>query len=346
MKTRSLKNYGSSVGVEAYDIDWRSPEEVSELGRLAASQCIVFVNEKIDTEQLYKTMIQWGDISHPLITEYVTQKKLNGSHWRELTVNLRYITNQVPELKSVALVSYVKGEKERPKGLFSNGELDWHSDQCAIDDGQRVIGLQSVSDTANSQTQFLCTHDAYETLSSDMRSMIKELVCRHRWYEGAMAPGLNRAQSMMLRYNMVPINGLETQLYSETASGLTGMKIPSHTFDGFVGMGREESFRLLEEIKNHVYQDQYVYTQDWQDGQIVFMDQEVTLHKRPTNVQDGDRRTMARSITYVNYLYPDSAKAARRKTFRVNGKTYTEEAFAELVNQDRRKLYESELEVA
>jgi hypothetical protein len=346
MKTRALKNYGSSIGVEAYDIDWGSAEEVIALGQLAASQCIVFVNERISTEQLYKTMINWGDISHPLITQYVTEKKLNGSHWRELTVNLRYITSQVPELKSVALVSYLKGDKDRPKGLFSNGELDWHSDQCAIDDGQRVIGLQSVSDTTNSQTQFLCTHDAFQEMTSEMQSIIKELVCCHRWYEGAMAPGLNRAQSMMLRYNMVPIDGLETKLYSETASGLVGMKIPSHTFNGFVGMTRSESDRLLDEIKRQVYQEKYVYTQDWQDGQIVFMDQEITLHKRPTNVQDGDQRIMARSITYVNKLFPNSIKAARRNTYRVNGQTYNEEQFAKLVDYDRRAQYEAELETA
>lgn len=346
MKTRPLKNYGASVGLEAYDIDWNNQEEILELGRLAASQCVLVVNEHISTEQLYRTMINWGDVSHPIITDYVSRKLLTGSHWRELTLNLRYITSEVPELKSVALVSYLKKEKDRPRGLFSNGELDWHSDQCAIDDGQRVIGLQSISDTANSQTQFLCTHDAYEALSSDMRSTIKELVCRHRWYEGLMAPGLNRAQSMMLRYNMVPIDGLETKLYSETASGLSGMKIPSHTFDGFVGMTREESFKLLDELKRLVYQDRYIHTQNWQDGQIVFMDQEITLHKRPTNVQDGDRRTMARSITYVNYLYPDSAHAQRRSSYRYKGEIYTEQEFVKIVDQDRRTQYEQELELA
>jgi hypothetical protein len=176
--------------------------------------------------------------------------------------------------------------------------------------------------------------------------MIKELVCQHRWYEGLMAPGLNRAQSMMLRYNMVPIDGLETNLYSETASGLSGMKIPSHTFDGFVGMSKDESQRLLNEIKSIVYNDRYVHTQDWQDGQIVFMDQEITLHKRPTNVKDGDRRTMARSITYVNYLYSDSDHSRRGSTYKYQGSVYTEEDFVKLVDQDRRTQYEQELEFA
>jgi hypothetical protein len=345
MKTRPLRDYGASVGIEAYDIDWQSTEEIKELGRLVSSQCIVFVDDKISTEQLYKTMINWGDISHPIVTDYISKKLLTGSHWRELALNLRYITSEFPDLKSVALVSYLKTDKDRPRGLFSNGELDWHSDQCSIDDGQRVIGLQSISDSANSQTQFLCTHDAYQSLSSDMQSMVKELICKHRWQEGVMAPGLNQSQSLMVRYNTVPIDGLETNLYSETASGLPGMKIPSHSFDGFVGMSMDESVKLLEEIKSVVYNDKYIYTQNWQDGQIVFMDQEITLHKRPTNVTDGNRRTMARSITYVNYLYPDSAHSQRRSVFRFQGSMYSEKDFIEMVDHDRHRLFEQEFEV-
>jgi alpha-ketoglutarate-dependent taurine dioxygenase len=346
MKIRPLRDYGASVGVEVYDIDWKCVEELEELGRLVASQCIVFIDEKITTEELYNTMINWGDISYPVITKYVTEKKLTGSHWRELTLNLRYITNQLPDLKSVALVSYLKDDRGRPKGLFSNGELDWHADQCAIDDGQRIIGLQSVSDSLNSQTQFLCTHDAFEKLSSSMKSTVKELVCKHKWQEGVMAPGLNASQSLMVRYNTVPIDGLETNLYSETASGLTGMKIPSHSFDGFVGMTKAESDKLLNELLKQIYREEYIYTQNWHDGQLIFMDQEITLHKRPTNVTDGDKRTMARSITYVNKLFPLSSRAQRTNTFKIDGKVYNEDEFAALVDKDRRRIYEKELEIA
>lgn len=340
MKTRALKNYDSSVGVEAYDIDWNSPEEILELGRLCASQCIVFVDKQISTQQLYETMIKWGTPSMALIHAFVVQKKLQGRHWREILLNLGYITDDIKDMAAaVSIVSYKKGEKDRPKGIFANGELDWHSDQCAFDDAPRVIGLQSVSDTVNSQTQFLCTHDAYESLSSDMRSMVKQLVCKHRWRDNVMAPGLNRTQTLIIHYNMVPIDGMETSLYSESATGLPGIKFPSHSFDGFAGMSREESDRIIKELHNTVYQDRWVYTQDWQDGQIVFMDQEITLHKRPTNVSDGDKRTMARAIAYLDHLYPNKAPA---KQVRYCGRTVDHDEFARLVDADRLSRFEQE----
>jgi hypothetical protein len=334
MKTRSLTNYGSSIGLEVYDIDWQSKEELIELGKLCASQCIVVVNEKIPTEKLYTTMLEWGDPSRALIHEYITEKKIEGRHWRELLVNLGYISNSVGNemYKAVSVVSYKKGPKGRPAGIFQNGELDWHSDQCAFDDGQRIIGLQSVSD------QFLCTHDAFESLSSDMKSMVKELIVKHKWVDHVMAPGLNPVQTLIIHYNMVPLDGMETQLYRETATGLSGMKIPSHSYDGFVGMTRRESDRIMEELKKIVYQEKYVYTQNWQDGQIVFMDQEITLHKRPTNVKDGDKRTMARVISYVNKIF-DSAQAQKAKQVRYNGNFYSLDDFAVLVDQDREKIF-------
>jgi len=342
MKTRALKNYGSGVGLEAYDIDFTNYDEVVELGNLVAKHCIVLVDQNIPTKTLFDTMTSWGDPARALIHNYIVEEKLSGRHWREIFLNLGYINKEVRQQDqdmstAVTMVSYKKDEKDRPKGIFSNGELDWHSDQCAYDDAPRIIGLQSISDASNSQTQFLCTHDAYESLSSDMKSMVRELVVKHIWREGVMAPGLNAAQSLILKYNMVPLEGMETNLYSESITGLPGIKFPSHTFGGFVGMTMLESQKIIDELKKLVYNDRYVYTQDWQDGQTVFMDQEITLHKRPTNVQDGDRRTMARVITYWNKLYPDVQPPT---TIRFKGQTLTHDDFARLVDQDRKRIFD------
>jgi hypothetical protein len=168
--------------------------------------------------------------------------------------------------------------------------------------------------------------------------MIKELVVKHRWVPGALAPGLSDpAQRLLARYNSVPLDGLETKLYTETATGLSGMKIPSHSFDGFVGMSDEESVKLLKELLKVVYQEKYVYTQDWQDGQIVFMDQEITLHKRPTNIMHGSKRTMARVITYLDKLYPHHAPWS---AVRFKGQELTHEEFARLIDDDRKITFD------
>jgi alpha-ketoglutarate-dependent taurine dioxygenase len=340
MKTRPLKNYDSSLGVEVYDIDLNSDSEILELGKLVADQCIVYIDQPVTTQRLYGIMNQWGEDSRALIHNYVLGKKLTGRHWREIMLNLGFLTRGLGDLAgAVSRVSYQLDEKGNPEGLFPQGELDWHADQISRDDSQRIIGLHSISGSANSQTQFLCTHDAFESFSSDMRSMIKELVCKHKWRTGeeGFCPGMNQKQERALRYNSLPMDGMETRLYAETVTGRSGIKLPHHSFDGFVGMGMEESNRVIQEIENKIYQDRYVYTQDWQDGQVVFMDQEITLHKRPTNLSHGNKRVMARVITYLNYLFPEKQPTT---TVRYKGEILTHDEFAALVDQERKQTFE------
>lgn len=342
MKTRALKNYSASVGCEAYDIDFNSDAEIIELGKLVAHHCVVYVNQKIPTERLYSVMNQWGDDSRALIQSYVLSKKLTGRHWREILINLGYLNRGLGDMAgAVTRVSYERDERGNPTGLFPQGELDWHSDQFSRDDAQRIIGLQSVSGSKNSQTQFLCTHDAFESLSSDMRSMIKELVVKHKWFKAedgswAVWPGMSKQQENALKYNAMPVDGMETMLYGETATGLSGVKLLHHSFDGFVGMSREESDKVMQEIKHAVFQDKYVYTQDWEDGEIVFMDQQITLHKRPTNLSHGNKRVMSRVITYLNKIYPDCQPTTH---VRYQGQMLTHDEFAAVVDNDRLQIF-------
>jgi uncharacterized protein (DUF488 family) len=138
---------------------------------------------------------------------------------------------------------------------------------------------------------------------------------------------------------MVSLDGMETRLYNETATGLSGIKLPTHSYDGFAGMSRAESDKIMQEIKKAIFKEKYVYTKDWDDGQVVFMDQEITLHARPTNVKHGDKRTMIRSITYLNKIFPNKQPT---DLVRWNGKYYNYLEFAKLVDADRLKYFNQE----
>jgi len=337
MKTRALKNYDSSVGVEAYDIDWNNIEETNELGKLCASQCIVFIDVEHNTsiERLARSMNHWGDPAGGFVNGLVGSGRLTGRHWRDYYSTIARTVVDLPKdmHKNVSRVTYRPDKNNKATGIFAVGELNWHCDSSSFDDIQRIIALASVEDTKNSQTQFLCTHDAYESLSSDMKSMVKELVVKHKWYMGVVAPGLSFDLQLIAMYNSVPVDGMETNLYTETVTGVSGMQIPTHSFDGFVGMSLDESKKILAELYKTTFQKKYIYTQDWKDGQVVLMDQKITLHKRPTNLTDGNRRLMNRIITYLNKLYPEYQPET---TVKLNGKVLSFDEFAVLVD-DRRK---------
>jgi alpha-ketoglutarate-dependent taurine dioxygenase len=342
MKKIPLLNYEASIGCQVTDIDLNSDEEIIELGKTIAENAIVLVDQNITTRRLFDIMMQWGDPSKALCHELVVEKKLSGKHWREIFLHLGYITKEIDDhdLRSaVSVISYRTDAKNKPKGMFTTGKLRWHSDQISAVDAPRVIGLQSVADSNNSQTEFLCTHDAFNSLSKDLKSQIKELKCLHKWNEGVCAPGVGPEQSKVLRLNMVPVDGLVTPLYSTLSSGVDGIHLPTHTFDKFVGMSREESDKLYNYLCKVIYNDKFVYTQNWADGQIVFMDQEITLHRRPTNVTSGSKRNMARVISYLNHIYPDDAPGQQ---FYLEDSKLTHEELMHLVDSRVRHEYEIE----
>lgn len=351
MKTRALKNYDASVGCEVYDIDLNSDEEIMELGRLCADQCIVFIDQGVDIPRLYDIMSQWGNDSRAMIHDYIVSRRLKGRHWREVYTQLGHMNNVFNDMLgedvsnkikgALSMITYKRNDKGYPLGAFPQGELDWHADQISRDDAQRMIGLMSYKNSKNSQTGFLCTYDAYESLSSDMKSMIKELVCKHKWRTGkdGFCDGMDQMQLRAVRLNSLPLDGMETNLYAETVTGRPGIKLPHHSFDGFVGMDRDESFRIIAEIEKAIYKDERMYFQDWEDGQIVFMDQQITLHCRPTNVTHGNERQMIRSIFYMDKIFPD---VARSNLIKFNGDTYTDDEFARLVDAKRLSDFERE----
>ncbi len=73
----------------------------------------------------------------------------------------------------------------------------------------------------------------------------------------------------------------------------------------------------------------------------MFMDQNITLHARPTNIVDSHTRTMTRMISYLDRLYPGEGPADH---VLFEGQKLDHEQFAALV--DAARLEESHRQAA
>jgi len=333
MEIVNLKNNAKQV----LGINLNDNSQCEQLGKICADECVVFVNDAVSEQRLWELLNSWGTPSRAILHNYIADKKLSGRHWRELLVSLGYLTNSIEDQKvGMSRVSFEKNEKGKPTGIFTNGELDWHSDQQSTHESQRIIGLMSLWGSQGSQTTFLCTNPAYELLSEEDRTMADELYSVWEW-DGSMCEDLIESQTEIVKYHMVPANGMECPLVDETATGKRGFKFPSHSFSHFRGMSKKDSLKFREHIWNKINRPEYIYTHNWKDGQIVFMDQNITLHARPTDVKDGDSRTMSRTISHVDKLFPESGKIKNYVLYK--GEKLSHDEFAEIVDKQRHDFY-------
>ncbi len=325
--------------VEVRDIDLMNDFECIELGRIVAEKSVALVRQTIPETRLHDIQILWGQPAYSIVDRYVGERRLTGRHWRSVVVNLTRTAQATPEIahkQALARVSFEKDKKGNPKGFFTNGELDWHCDQVAYNDSQTVVGLMSLWGSNNSRTSFLCTANAYSNLSAQDRSMVNELISVWAWDGGKMSKDLISGQKEILHYNMVPHTNMECPLLSETAAGVKGIKFPSHSFSHFRGMSKLESEKFKAHLWGILNRAENIYEHDWQDGEVIFMDQNITLHARPTNVKDGDTRTMARMISYMDRLYPDKGPV---DYVMCDGEKYDHDTFALMVDKERREEF-------
>jgi len=336
-----MKVIDLGTAVEIKDVDLYDDEQCREVGRIAAHECVVFIDkseDRIDEKRLHDLQLLWGEPSKGFIHKAVAEGRLNGSHWRDVKLYIGYIANAIKDYAdTMSRVSFLRDDKNRPTGLFTTGRLDWHCDQQSKVDSQRIIGLMSLFGSEGSQTTFLRTSEAYEALNPEDKTMVDELITVWGWdgTMGAMELKDPAEQEAMI-YSNIPIDGMETPLTETTATGRKGFRFPNYAFSHFKGMTREESLEYRSHLWSLVNRPEYVYTRDWKDGQIVFMDQNITLHARPTNVQEGMTRTMVRNITYMNKLFPGNDPV---DYVLFDGEKVPYETFLDMVDQKKLNEY-------
>jgi len=305
MKVQQLQN-----AVEAFNFDINSDEHIPDLGRLLADQQVVVVKQPLTQERHFNVLDSWGSSGMSPVIYGIGAGKLRGLHWNAVrNTTLRIAKLIDPKYRSrMQSVTFQKDRRGRALGIFTNGKLGWHNDQPSFESAGRVVGLASVEGSEGSQTTFLSSAECYANLSQDDFTQVNELQSVHKWDMLKMnhfAGDLIEEQHAIMKYNGCPLDGLTAPLAAETASSVGGIHFPGSLFSHFLGMSVKESEKYLKHIWSLMDKPKYVYTHNWKDGEVVYMDQAITLHARPTSVEDGDTRRMIRCSGYLDKLYPE-----------------------------------------
>lgn len=302
MKTRKLEGFGT-LGVEVYDLDLKTctDDELKELGQIVVDQLVVYVNAEncsIAPDRLNHIAHIFGDpfggqdqSAYKMVEEKRKNRQLSKKDLVTLK-ELRKIRVGLEDYPGMIRVTGKKDEEGDYIGMFAEGELDWHSDRQGTGNFVPMILLQAIEGTEGTCTEFLQTADAYDALTPEWKTIIDNLIGVHVYVPNKMAPGLNASQDNILRMNMCPIDHSEVPIVCYSPGGRKGIRLSYNTLDHFKGFNKEDSDEILKFIMNHFIKDEYIYHQDWKNGELVFMDQTITVHRRPT--KDCSKRVMIR----------------------------------------------------
>lgn len=200
-------------------------------------------------------------------------------------------------------------------GLLGDAELDWHSDLIPVVDAEECVGLYARTITYPTETWVCNTRSYWQTLNLATCSYYSQLhIELHgdrylppstppRWDEMWDASVLDGIMENRNTRNYISDRGMPDQLrlVPKHPLGAEGLFFPVHEISG--GITRQVFDTIWHDLQSHIYQH------EWQEGDILFMDQLLTTHKRPS-VDPSKIRELLRTTCWYDKsirLHEDTA---------------------------------------
>jgi taurine dioxygenase len=195
-------------------------------------------------------------------------------------------------LPEIAVISNIVVDG-KAAGSLGNSELVWHQDMSYNElppKASLLYGIETPS--AGGETFFYNLYDAYATLPHYLKSRIQGLSCKHdatRNSSGQLRKGFQESYSNTKRPGAVhPL----VVRHPETAR--PSLYLGRRPNAWIVGLSESDSDALLDELWSHVRQGTHMWTQQWQQGDLVIWDNRCTLHRR-NQLDPSLRRLMHRT---------------------------------------------------
>ena len=164
-------------------------------------------------------------------------------------------------------------EAKRASDLSLDGRLEWHSDYSNHHKAFG-LGLQALS-AKGADTQWMYSPNAYRDLSEELKLRLNNAWGQFMYNYQSWAPDLNLEEKARFEKTQADEVPYTLPLEQRNPGGLLGIYLHFHN------QARcQEDPSLIEELREHCYQDRYIYNHQWKEGDIVLSDQIITTHRR------------------------------------------------------------------
>lgn len=312
MKVSKIPGLGRfGVYIDDVDLTQISHDEWMEIGHIHLANLVTIIRgNNLDHATYYDLVSKWGSprFNRPLnfylkygkpLKELVMSNLLDEQDQYELYLGRLWQPDK--RRPGMIRVTGKKNSRGEPLGVFSNGELYWHSNECsdpAFVPGVTLMGWENMK---GSCTGFCTTVDWWESQSEGFRSELRDLITVNNYRPGAFQANEEKEQQHFYKNNQSPIENGEIPLIIKSPGGIEGVHLPATTFQHFKGMSTDESKKLYNRIWNGVMAEEYRYEHWYQsDRDILCFDNSITLHNR--RVEDVEK-SMNRVGYRIQYDY-------------------------------------------
>lgn len=292
MKITKIPGLGR-FGVFIDDVNLKniSDEEWTEIGKIHLESLVTIIRgNDLDHARYYELISKWGPsrFNRPLhfykkygkpLKELVLNNELdeedkitfaNGRRWQ--------VDKKMP---GMCRVTPMKNSRGQSMGVFGDGELFWHSNECAdvaFTPGVALMGWQHM---IGSSTGFCTSPDWYERQTESFRSELDEMIVIHNYQPDRLQLNPISDQEKLYKNNSCPEDNMDVPLIITSPGGIKGVHLGINTFDYINGMNKIESDKLFAQIRKTMFTDEFIYKHHYEsDKDICIFDNSITLHNR------------------------------------------------------------------
>ena len=301
MKISKIPGLGS-FGHFVDDVNFNriTEEEWLEIGKLHLQGLVTILrNATITKDQFYERIKQFGPFKGTRNSRAYFQAKYGSDfdalipgHFEKYNVSIedrrymerrKYLIEETQNGHHLTRVSGMQDKDGNDLGVFSSGELLWHSNESSELTFAPGVALLGGSNMTGSTTGFVQTVDYYESVSESFRSELDEMIIVHKYKPG----GINEKEvldpdfGMNIKMEFCYDDGAEVPLVITSPGGHRGLHYTVNTADSIKGLTPQESDRIFKAINDELFTDKYIYDHKYEtDNVLSLFDNSITLHRR------------------------------------------------------------------
>jgi alpha-ketoglutarate-dependent taurine dioxygenase len=272
--TVTVNPFTAGLGADISGVDIREPLSAADRDAIRKgwldNLVLRFRGVPMTDAQHMEFTRQFGELEYNparlIADKYGIETQTDGRN-REIPPEISVISNIVEDGKAI--------------GGLGDGEAFWHTDSSFVDVPPAASLLRSLEcppPSAGGATSFLNCYTAYDILPEKTKARIDGLKMIHAATHssgGKAHKGFETVEDV----SKVP-GARQPMVRTHPETGRKSLFLGRRINAYVIGLPVAESEELLDELWDHMVQDRFTWTQEWQVGDLVWWDNRCAMHRR------------------------------------------------------------------